>query len=108
MPKFFIKSADYVCKCKTTHYALLPEWEKRHVCRICCNCIIGEISGYSKREVSKETFLDELATQRCYQQEYLCSCDCDCEDDDIIRHYEDLEEEILSNQFPDKEYNLEI
>ena len=106
MTKFYITSADYQNDCKHPQFEALPEWEREHVCHICRHCVIGEITGYSKREVSKETFLDELTYQKCEHDEYLCSCDC--EDDDIIRHFEDLKEEILSNQFPDKEYNLEI
>ena len=105
--KFFIKSTDYINDCKVHAYDSLPEWEQAHLCRICRNCVIGNLKyTQTVREVSKETFLDEVTFQRCFHDEYLCSCDC--EDDDIIRHYEDLEEEILSNQFPDKEYNLEI
>ena len=62
----------------------------------------------SKREVSKENFLDELTYQKCEHDEYLCANGDDEINDGIMKYYEDLKEEILSNQFPDKEYNLKI
>ena len=85
MSKFFIENVDYQNK-GAFAYAVV----------------------HSKKEVSKEAFLDELTYQKCEYEEYLCANGEGDGDEDVICYYNNLKEEILSNQFPDKEYNLEI
>ena len=107
--KFFIKSTDYVDSCKVPSYDSLPEWEQAHLCKICRHCVIGNLKDtQTVREVSQESFLDEIRTISCLQSEYLQYSDCDDDEDDITRHYDDLKEEILSNRFPEKEYIVEV